>query len=121
MSDPAAGPGPESHVAIIGMACRFPGAPDPDCFWENLSAGRESIAVFSDDELRHAGVDPGLLTDPAYVKAGAVLAGIECFDAPFFGFSPREAEALDVQQRLFLECAWEALEQAGVNPDASDL
>jgi acyl transferase domain-containing protein/acyl carrier protein len=120
MRDADDGAGSTSQIAIIGMACRFPGAPDPERFWANLSAGRESITFFSEDELRRAGVAPALLANPAYVRAGAVLGDIEQFDAAFFGFSPREAEVLDVQHRLFLECAWEALEAAGVNPDAPD-
>lgn len=105
-------------VAIIGMACRFPGAPDVDAFWRNLRAGVESITFFSDAELLAAGVDPALLRDPRYVRAGAVLTDIEHFDAAFFGFTPRDAQLLDPQQRLFLECAWEALEHAGYPPGA---
>jgi amino acid adenylation domain-containing protein len=106
----------DARIAIVGMSGRFPGAVDVDRLWENLCAGVESIARFSDEELRQAGVDAALLADPAYVKAGAVLAGVELFDAPFFGFTPREAAALDPQHRLFLECAWEALEAAGYDP-----
>ena len=109
----AAAPGDARAVAIVAMAGRFPGAADVERFWQNISNGIESIAPFSDEELRAAGVAPRMLADPAYVKAGAVLDGIELFDAPFFGYTPREAEILDPQQRLFLECAWEALELAG--------
>lgn len=110
----------QSFIAVIGMACRFPGAPDINAFWDNLTHGRESISFFSDDELRVSGVDEALLQNPSYVKAGAVLSDIENFDAAFFGFTPREAEILDVQQRLFLECAWQALEDASVNSDTND-
>src|SRR3954452_12654877 len=110
----------DAHIAIIGMACRVPGAADVDAFWDNLCAGRESISFFSDEELRSAGVDPALLANPAYVKAGAILSDIDQFDAGFFGFTPREAEILDVQHRLFLECAWAAMENAGYNPDTHD-
>ncbi|HEY2738593.1 MAG TPA: beta-ketoacyl synthase N-terminal-like domain-containing protein, partial [Thermoanaerobaculia bacterium] len=81
--------------------------------WENLCAGVESIVRFSDEELQAAGVDPALRRDPRYVPAGGALDGVELFDADFFGYTPREAEILDPQHRLFLECAWEALEDAG--------
>ena len=103
----------ESDIAIIGMACRFPGAGTVEDFWNNLCLGRESITFFSEEELLAAGVDSGLLQNPDYVKAGTVLPGYDEFDAPFFGLTPRDAEVLDPQQRLFLECAWEALEDAG--------
>jgi acyl transferase domain-containing protein/acyl carrier protein len=102
-------------IAIIGMSGRFPGAKNIEEFWANLRGGVESITFFSDEELIGAGIDEALLNNPAYVKAGAVLGGIEMFDAPFFGFSPREAEVIDPQQRLFLEHAWEAVESAGYN------
>ncbi|MGV0103002.1 Carrier domain-containing protein [Nostoc sp. DSM 114160] len=103
-------------VAIIGMSGRFPGAKNVNQLWQNLCNGVESISFFSDRELVASGVDPASLNDPQYVKAGAVLQDIEMFDASFFGFSPREAEIIDPQQRLFLECAWEALENAGYDP-----
>jgi amino acid adenylation domain-containing protein len=103
-------------IAIIGMSGRFPGAPTLDAFWQNLRDGVEAITFFSDDELLAAGVSPARLRQPQYVKARGVLAEIEQFDAAFFGYSPREAELLDPQQRLFLECAWEALERAGYAP-----
>ena len=102
-------------IAIIGLACRFPGADTPERFWENLRDGVESIGFFSDADLEIS--DPALLTDPNYVRAGAPLPDIDRFDAAFFGYSPREAELMDPQQRLFLECAWEALERAGCNPE----
>lgn len=105
-------------IAIIGMSGRFPGAKNLEEFWANLRDGVESITFFSDEELRGAGVDEALLNNPAYVKAGTVLDGIEMFDAPFFGFNPREAEVTDPQHRLFLEHAWEAIEDAGYNAAA---
>lgn len=104
------------EIAVIGMACRFPGATNVDQFWRNLRDGVESISFFSDAEMIAAGVDPKSLTDPNLVKAGGALADIELFDASFFGYSPREAELIDPQQRFFLECAWEALETAGYDP-----
>jgi len=105
-----------SEVAIIGMACRVPGAINIDEFRRNLWGGVESVTFFSDEELQAAGVDAATLATPSYVKAGAVLEGVGWFDASFFGFNPREAEIIDPQQRLFLECAWEALESAGYDP-----
>ncbi len=107
----------EAAIAIIGMAGRFPGAPDVGAFWQNIAAGVRSIRSFSDAELLAAGVDPALLQQPNYVKAGATLDDIESFDAAFFGYPPREAEVIDPQHRLFLECAWEALEHAAYNPE----
>jgi acyl transferase domain-containing protein/SAM-dependent methyltransferase/acyl carrier protein len=104
-------------VAIVGMASRFPGVKNIEEFWQILRAGVEAIAFFSEEELISLGVDPILLKNPNYVKAKGVLADIELFDAAFFGFSPREAELTDPQQRVFLECAWSALENAGYNPE----
>ncbi len=108
--------GPAPGIAIVGMAGRFPGAPDLERFWENLAAGIESVTFFGREELLAAGIDPAQLEDPAYVPARAALDGAELFDAELFGYSPREAEILDPQHRLLLECAWEALERAGCNP-----
>jgi myxalamid-type polyketide synthase MxaB len=105
----------ESDIAIIGISCRFPGAKDVNAFWQNLRDGVESISFFSNDELEQG--DQSLLRNPNYVKAGAVLPNIEEFDAEFFGYSTREAEIMEPQQRIFLECAWEALESAGYNPE----
>src|SRR5262245_9362906 len=101
------------EIAVIGMAGRFPGAKNIGEFWRNLRDGVESIAFFSDAELAASGIDPTELSDPNYVKAKGVLKDAELFDASFFGFTPREAELMDPQHRLFLECAWEALEHAG--------
>ena len=105
------------EIAIIGMAGRFPGARSVDQFWQNLRDGVESISFFSDEELEAAGVERSALSDPNYVKAGAVLDDLELFDASFFGFNPREAEIMDPQHRFFLECAWEALEAAGYDSE----
>src|SRR5215831_8058454 len=110
---------PNSHhnngqeMAIIGMAGRFPGASNIDEFWRKIRDGVECISFFSDADLMDSGVDAATLADPHYVKAGGVLEGIEFFDASFFGYSPGEAKIMDPQHRLFLECAWEALEHAG--------
>lgn len=106
-----------NQIAIIGMTGRFPGARSVGQFWSNLRDGVESIVSFTAEELSELGLDPSILTDPDYVKSGGVLDDIEQFDAPFFGFNPREAQITDPQHRLFLECAWEALETAGYDPD----
>ena len=107
-------------VAMIGMAGRFPGAPSLEQYWRNIRGGLESITFFSDRELEAEGIDPTLLKDPSYIRAGGVVENVELFDAAFFGFSDNEAAVMDPQQRLFLECAWEALEDAAYNPDTYD-
>ena len=104
------------EVAVIGLACRFPDADSPDQFWRNLRDGRESITSFSKADALAAGIDPGLVQDPRYVFAAPLLDNVEDFDAEFFGYNRREAEVLDPQQRIMLECAWEALEDAGYDP-----
>jgi acyl transferase domain-containing protein/thioesterase domain-containing protein/acyl carrier protein len=105
-----------TDVAIVGIGLRFPGAHGARQFWSNLRAGTESVQRFSDDELAARGVSRSLLSNPAYVKAGLVLQGMDLFDAEFFGFSPKDAAILDPQHRQFLECAWEALEDAAHPP-----
>lgn len=108
------------RVAVIGMAGRFPGASDIESFWDNLVHGRESVKQWTDEELIALGVPPEQLADPDFVRASAPLEGADQFDAEFFGYSPSEAEILDPQQRLFLECAWAALERAGYQGDTFD-
>jgi len=117
-ADESADPGVEG-IAIVGLAGRFPGAADVDELWRNLVAGVEALTHFEAEELLAAGVSTETLADPHYVRARGVLAGADLFDAPFFGFSPREAELTDPQQRVFLECAWAALEHAGHAPAAA--
>ncbi len=107
----------DGRIAVIGLACRFPGAPDVETFWPNLRDGVESVRSFSDEELRQAGVDERTIADPAYVKARATLEDADLFDARYFGYTPREAEIMDPQHRVFLECAHEALERAGCDPE----
>ncbi|MBD2245036.1 SDR family NAD(P)-dependent oxidoreductase [Nostoc sp. FACHB-888] len=108
------------HIAIIGMSGRLPGTKNIAEFWHNLCDGVETISRFNDEELIVAGVDPSLLNNPNYIKVGAVLEDIDLFDAGFFGFNPKEAEMTDPQHRLFLECAWEALENAGYDVQRSE-
>src|SRR5439155_15090768 len=105
------------QVAIIGMDCRFPGANSPDEYWRNLSEGVESIRFYAPEELATAGIDPAVLANPHFVPAGSLTEGAGLFDASFFGINPREAESMDPQQRVFLECAWHALENAGYHPE----
>ena len=102
-----------TEIAIIGMSGRFPGADDVDALWRNVEAGIEAISTFTVEQVEAAGVPGRLARRPDYVRAGGVVAGADRFDAAFFGCSPRDAELLDPQQRVFLECAWEALEAAG--------
>ena len=110
------GPQRNSDIAIIGLACRLPGATTPDEYWKNLCQGIESITFFSDQELAAAGVDPSLVANPNYVKAAPMLRDVEMFDASFFGYSPKDAALMDPQHRLFLEVCWEAFENAGYDP-----
>ncbi|MBZ4422888.1 non-ribosomal peptide synthase/polyketide synthase [Myxococcus sp. RHST-1-4] len=109
----------DSHdIAIIGMAGRFPGAPDIRAFWRNLRQGVESISRFTPEELEPSPLFPdSLRSHPDFVPAGGVLEGSDGFDAGFFEVSPREAHWMDPQQRLFLQCAWNALEDAGYDPE----
>jgi phthiocerol/phenolphthiocerol synthesis type-I polyketide synthase E len=103
-------------IAVIGMAGRYPKARNMRQFWENLEKGKECISFFSDEELLEAGVPLELVANPDYVKALGVYEGVYLFDAGFFGYTPREAELLDPQHRVLLECAWESLEHAGYDP-----
>ena len=89
------------------MAGRFPGAQNVDALWENLKNGVESIRRFSNEELELLSEET---TDPNFVAARGLLDDVDLFDARFFGVQPREAELMDPQHRIFLECAWEALE-----------
>src|SRR5262249_24350005 len=106
-------------IAIIGMACRFPGARDLATFWKNLCAGHESITFFSRDQLAAAAVPAEQLDAPGFVAAAPVLEGVEQFDAAFFGYTAREASLMDPQQRQLLEVAWETFENAGYRPGAT--
>ncbi|MGW4502264.1 amino acid adenylation domain-containing protein [Micromonospora sp. NPDC004336] len=104
------------EIAVVGLAGRFPGAPDVATFWWNLCAGVDSIHDHTDEELAALGVGPGLRADPRHVKASGRLDGVADFDAEFFSFGADEAARTDPQHRLFLETAWEALEDAGHDP-----
>lgn len=104
-------------IAVIGMACRFPGAAGVQEFWQNLRHGKESITEFEDNDILAAGVDAEILNNPLYVKKGFILEDEDKFDAAFFGYSPTEAELMDPQHRLFLETAWHTFEDAGYSPE----
>ncbi len=106
----------DAPIAIVGYAGRFPGAPDTRTFWDNLAQGKECSRVVTADDLTRAGLDPALLQDPDYVARSFELEEADMFDAAFFGFTPREAELMDPQQRIFVECAYAALEDAGYDP-----
>ena len=108
--------GGSKDIAVIGMACRFPGADDIDTFWKNLASGVESITFFDDNDLIKSGFSRTVFDRPDYVKASPLISDARGFDAEFFGYSARDAELMDPQQRLFLECAWEAFEVAGYDP-----
>ncbi|MDH6131464.1 acyl transferase domain-containing protein [Kitasatospora sp. MAA4] len=109
----------DTHIAIVGMACRLPGASTPEEYWANLVAGVDSVRPFTAQELQEWGQDPELLNDPRYVPMHGSVDGIGEFDAEFFQFSGRDATLLNPQHQLFLECAWEALERAGYDPRAT--
>ncbi|MBE7384655.1 MAG: SDR family NAD(P)-dependent oxidoreductase [Leptolyngbya sp. SIO1E4] len=107
-------------IAIIGMSGRFPGANNVHTFWQNLQNKIESISFLSNQDLVGLNLDRSILESSQYVKAAPVLEDIESFDASFFGFSPKEAEFMDPQNRLFMECAWEAFEEAGYDPETHE-
>ena len=107
------------EVAIIGMAGKFPGAGNINEFWENIKSGVESVAFYTDEELLANGINQQTLNNPSYVKANAFLNGKDLFDAEFFNYRPEEAKLMDPQMRLFHQCVWEALEDAGCNPNDS--
>ncbi len=105
-------------IAIIGIACRFPGAVDKDMFWKNLQSGKDVLTTYTEEELLENGVSLETLKNPDYVRHGYPIDDIEMFDASLFGYSPAEAKRIDPQQRLFLQCAWTALEDAGYAPNS---
>jgi polyene macrolide polyketide synthase len=110
----------DEPVAIVGMSCRFPGGVEtPEQLWEVVAAGRDEISGFPEDRGWEAeriyNPDPDV-AGTTYVREGGFLVAPGDSDAEFFGMSPREALASDSQQRLILECGWEALEAAGLNP-----
>ncbi|NNC55838.1 MAG: polyketide synthase, partial [Pseudomonadales bacterium] len=110
----------EHDIAIVGMACRVPGARNYREFWTNLCAGKESLTALSDDQLRDAGVPEAAIKDASYVKAGMFLDDMRLFDPGFFGLGAQDGKIMDPQHRHFLETCWEAFEDAGVDPAGGD-
>lgn len=107
-----------SHdIAVVGMACRLPGADSVAKYWENLKNGVESIDTLSKEQLLHAGVEESVLNHPNYVLRSARMRGVDQFDPTFFGMSAQDASIMDPQHRHFLEVSWQALESAGIDPD----
>ena len=104
------------QIAIVGSDIRFPAARDLRTYWTNLMAGVESISRFSTADLLEAGADPSEIARSDYVPAGGVIGDADTFDPEFFGYTQREASLIDPQQRVFLECCWGALEDAGHVP-----
>lgn len=105
-------------IAIVGLSGRFPGADNVDEFWSNLVNGVESVSPLTEEQVRQAEEEnPALKDNPDFIKVCSPLKDADCFDTTFFGISPKEAEYMDPQHRVFLECAWHALEDAGCNPD----
>src|SRR6185312_9109946 len=104
-------------IAVVGMAARFPGANSVTEFWRNLRAGAEAVITLTEDELLAAGVGEKALASHSYIRRAAPLDGIAEFDAEFFGFNPQAARTMDPQHRLFLQSAWHALEDAGIDPN----
>ncbi|MBU8665451.1 amino acid adenylation domain-containing protein [Virgibacillus pantothenticus] len=110
----------KNDIAVIGMAGRFPGAKNLKEYWDNLKNGVESVSFFSDEELIDSGIDSELLKNPNYVKASAIIDGVENFDSEFFGYTHMDAEMMDPQVRIFHECAWHAFEDAGYSPSKTE-
>ncbi len=107
----------QDSIAIVGIACKFPGARNKNEFWENLIANKESVTFFTNEELAEYELDfDNLRKNPNYIGAKAILDDIDQWDAPFFNVLPSEAKNMDPQQRLWLENTWHAFEDAGINP-----
>ncbi|GJE49918.1 Glutamate-1-semialdehyde 2,1-aminomutase [Methylobacterium tardum] len=104
-------------IAVIGMSGRFPGARTVDQLWSNLTTGVDSITRFGEADLEDS-FPPETRAQPNFVRARAIIDDVDQFDAGFFGMYPREAQLTDPQHRVFLECAWEALEDGGYDPAA---
>ncbi|OHU90805.1 MULTISPECIES: hybrid non-ribosomal peptide synthetase/type I polyketide synthase [Pseudoalteromonas] len=109
-----------NQIAIVGMAGRFPSATSVDEYWQNLVAGKQSSTELTDEELRNSGVPEELIADPNFVKKSYIVDAVDKFDANFFGFTARDAQITDPQQRMLLECSYEALEHAGYSNEKYD-
>ncbi|MEU8186876.1 thioester reductase domain-containing protein [Micromonospora carbonacea] len=111
----------DTDIAVVGTACRFPDAWNPEQYWRNIDTGVVSMRELTDEQLRAAGHTEEETRQPGFVRVGATLPGVADFAADFFGYTPREVDAIDPQQRIFLESCWEALESAGLAPGADRL
>lgn len=109
----------ETDIAVVGVGCRYPDAWTAEQFWQNLDNGTVSMRELSDEQLRASGATAEQIKAPGYIRIGTTLPGVEDFAGEFFGYTPREAETIDPQQRIFLEVCWEALENAG-HPSTKD-
>ncbi|QDV63563.1 polyketide synthase [Crateriforma conspicua] len=109
----------QAAYAIVGIAARMPGAANLQQFWNNLIEGRESIRFFQPNEL-DSGLKESVTSHPGYVAARGVVDDADCFDRKFFGMTPRDAELTDPQQRIMMELAWTALEDAGAIPGKTE-
>lgn len=110
----------ELDIAVIGMDLKVPGADNTEKFWKNICEGKEALTYFTDEELLAAGVTEEELADENYKKCAFVLDDVKSFDAPFFGFTPKEATLMDPQQRMLLESAWKVMEKSGYTADEYD-
>jgi len=110
-------PLPDSSIAVIGMAVRLPGAKNISEFWDNLKSGKDVSKMFTNEELIASGVSPEVFNDPDYVRRGMPLEDADCFDAEFFGYHPKEAALMDPQHRIYLQTAYAALQDAGIDPE----
>jgi acyl transferase domain-containing protein/thioesterase domain-containing protein len=108
-----------SEIAVIGLSCRFPGAGNSEEYWDNLVKGKETITFFTREELISAGRSPEVVNDPCYVRASGILDDevYQSFDDYFFQYTPKEVEMMDPQMRVYHECLYEAIEDAGYHPD----
>ena len=105
------------EIAVIGVSGRFPGAKNVNEFWKNLINGEESIGFLDEDELLEKGLNLEMINDEKYVNAVSTIDNPECFDTSFFNYLPQEARLMDPQTRIYHECVWEALEDAGCDPE----
>lgn len=106
----------DRDIAVVGISARFPGAEDKAMFWKNLLDGVETISTFTEEELRASGIEEEMISSPNYIPRRGILGNAQYFDANFFDITPRDAEIMDPQHRVFLECSWHAFEDAGYVP-----
>ena len=107
----------DERIAVVGMACRFPGAPDIDAFWRRLEEGADAVAEGRSDSGTWEAVVGNPEADDPILRRGAFVEGIDLFDSRFFRIAPIEARSMDPQQRMLLETSWHALEDAGIDAD----